>query len=98
MNCLATTALADQIQCTKELNALSKCQIVIQDCKGVNDALKAEVAACNSGFEQANAISVRQTHIIAEKDEQLSRWYRNPGIVLSVGIVLGIILEGMIRK
>ena len=83
---LATTAKAD---CPARLN---QCVEVVDACQAALTARKDELKLCNLGLQQSMSTNTQLNEEIENKNAQLSAFYRNPWLMLALGLVAGVAL------
>lgn len=76
----------------------ARCQDVIVACDKALAARKEEVRLCNLALRQSMDRSSRLEIEVEQKNKQLASPIRNPWIMSAVGLVLGIVVVGAIRK
>lgn len=87
-----TTARAD---CP---NTLEKCDQAVSACKVALDARNEEIQLCRLGLVQSIDQSAGLYEELEKSKAQLQSPLRNPFIMTTVGIVLGIIVIGIAKK
>lgn len=65
---------------------------MVDSCQAALTARKDELQLCNLGLAQSQSRSAHLNQEVENKNGQLAAWYRNPMIMLALGILAGVAL------
>jgi hypothetical protein len=65
---------------------------VVDQCKTALDARKREIELCSLGLQQVQSSNAQLNEEIENKNAQLSAFYRNPWLMIALGLVAGVAL------
>ena len=71
---------------------LTQCVEVVDQCKTALEARKREVELCRLGLQQSQSTNSQLNEELEQKNKQLEAWYRNPWLLLAIGLVGGVAL------
>lgn len=75
------------------------CDTVLDKCDAALQARKEEVRLCDLALKQAKGNTVELNKLVDEQNKKLESPTRNPFIMTTVGVVLGLIVGGIaLRK
>lgn len=89
---LTSPARAD---CTTQV---ALCEQALGSCAHLVDAQKKEIGLCRLGLTQSLDNNAMLSIEIKDKQDQLQSWYRNPFVMVAVGLVLGGVAVGAAIK
>lgn len=67
----------------------TNCNDVIQACEKAIDAKNEQIIELGKGLDLITTQNVELRDIVTTQDKQLSAWYRNPFIMLGLGVIAG---------
>jgi hypothetical protein len=73
---------------------LSKCDKALTSCAEAVDAKNKEISICRLALDQSLGQSANLAMDLEDKERALSSPFRNPFIMTTVGVVLGILVGG----
>jgi hypothetical protein len=76
----------------------AECDPIIQDANRVIQAKNLQIERLKLGLEQAQSDRALLSREVKEKDEEMSAFYRNPVVMLSLGLLSGIVAGVVISK
>jgi len=74
------------------------CEPIIREADRTIQAKNAQIERLKLGLEQAQGDRAYLSREVKEKDEQMSAFYRNPIVMLSLGLLGGIVAGVVIAK
>lgn len=77
---------------------LKKCDSALSACDEALNARKREVQLCQLALVQASHQAETLNVQLKDREEQLGAWYRNPFIMITLGIVAGAIINSATNK
>lgn len=73
---------------------LSKCTKAEDACKVALEAKDAEVSLCKLGLDQGIGRTQTLERALEQKNDELTRFYRNPATMITLGAIVGILITG----
>ena len=86
LNLIASPAVAS---CEEVLDS---CNTAVEKCKDTVDAKNETIRLCNLMVTDAVGEVGRLNGVVADRNEQLDAWYRNPWIVGILGFAAGVVV------
>lgn len=77
---------------------LEKCDKALSACDSALEARNKEIKICNLALMQAVNKAETLNIQVKERESELSAWYRNPFIMITLGIVAGAIINSATNK
>lgn len=77
---------------------LKKCDEAVESCKAALEARKEEIKLCRLGLSQSLDRNDQLARELDDKNSQLQKFYRNPFIMTTLGVVIGIVVTGLATK
>jgi hypothetical protein len=76
---------------------LEKCDKAVESCKSALDARKEEIKLCRLGLMQSLERNSDLESQVSDQNQKLQSPFRNPFIMTTVGVVLGILVIGIAK-
>lgn len=77
--------------------SLSKCDAALGACDTALQDKKEQIRLCDIAVMQATDYGTLLNVQVKERDEELGAWYRNPFIMITLGIVTGAVVSAATR-